>query len=75
MTNWMSDCWLTADWLMTDCWLTADWLLTDCWLIAWRFELKRWRLTALDKFEPNERTNIVTPRAPVGAKKKQLKEF
>ena len=30
----MTDCWLTADWLLTDCWLTADWLLTDCWLTA-----------------------------------------
>ena len=44
--------------------------------LAWRSELERRRLRALDKFEPNEqmngrtdeRTEIVTPWAPVGAK-------
>ena len=49
MTNWM-----------TDNWLTTDWLLTDCWLIAWRFELERWRLTALDNLAPKGQTDKVT---------------
>ena len=38
-------------------------------LIAWRFELERWRMRALDKLGPNKRT-ISIYWAPVGAKKK-----
>ena len=45
-----------AYWRLTDCWQTTYWLLTDCWLIAWRFELERWKLRALDKLEPNGHT-------------------
>ena len=46
------------------------WLLSECYhsaLIA-LWHISRWRLTALDKLEPDERTNIVTAWAPVGAK-------
>jgi hypothetical protein len=79
MTNWMTyNWWLTDSWLMAD-WLKADWLTAYCWLtdvllltdwrlIAWRFELERWRLTALNKFGPKERTKISTSWAPVRAK-------
>ena len=57
--------------------LTALSMLADCSLnalIALRLlsDLERWRLTALDKLEPDGRTDartkIVTPWAPVGAK-------
>ena len=65
----LTEGWLTADWLLTDCRLTADWLLTDCWLIAWRFELKRWRLRALDNLSPDRRTHKVTSWAPCRSQK------
>ena len=55
--------------------MTADWLLEVHMKLAWRSELKRWRLRALDKFEPNERTHIVTPWAPVGVKKVNMDKY
>ena len=61
---WCSECfWLLFDrslsalWLLSECSLSAHLLRTYSWVIAWRFEPEWWRLTALDKFEPNIRTN------------------
>ena len=50
--------------VLSECSLSANWLLTYSWLIAWRFEPEWWILTALDKLEPNGQTEIVTPWAP-----------
>ena len=59
-------------WVLSECLLTAYRLLTYSWLIAWRFEPVLWILTALDKFETDERTNGRRASwAPIGAKKCQ----
>ena len=50
--------WWLTEWLLNDCWLTADWLLEVHMKLAWRSELERWRLRALDKLAPDGRTNF-----------------
>ena len=54
---------MTAEWLLTACWLIADWLLEDLSQKDEDWELQ----ISLD--QTNGWTNIVTPWAPVGAKK------
>ena len=60
-------------WLLfwcSECSLSASLLLTYSWMIVWRFEPEWWRLTALDKLEPNGR-DISISWAPIGAQKYQ----
>ena len=47
MTNWMTIKWL----------LSADWQIEVCMTLPSRSELERWKLRALDKLEPDERTD------------------
>ena len=56
-------------WVLSNCSLSAHWLLTYSWLIAWRFEPEWWILTDLDKFGPKDLTHISVSWAPIGAKK------
>ena len=57
-------------WLLSECSLSALWVL---WLLS---DLdRRWRLTALDNFSLDRQTEIVTPWAPVGAKKQRRPEW
>ena len=53
----LTDCSLSALWVLSECTLSAHWVLTYAWLIALRFEPEWWRLTALDKLEPDKWTN------------------
>ena len=73
-----SDCWvlfkysLSAFWVLwvpSECLLNALWvILKSSWSHHEESEAKRWRLSALDNFVPDRRTDRVTPWAPVGAK-------
>ena len=69
----LSDCSLISLWVLSECSLSNLWLLTDCWLIpdCLLEDLSQndedWLLlTNLN--HTNERTNISTSWAPIGAK-------
>ena len=68
----LSECYLSAIWVLSECALTADLFLTDClkiWARMMKIDCSRQTDAGRTDRQTDGQTDIVTPWAPVGAKK------